>query len=81
VLRSLFSDLLPDVVLGRTSKARFNGAFWGRHTRDFAQRWSGGGVDTKLIDCEALRSVWLTEGSQPITAALIQQAWLSDHGR
>jgi asparagine synthase (glutamine-hydrolysing) len=81
VLRSLFSDLLPDGVLSRTSKATFNGAFWGRHTRHFAERWSGGGVDAELVDAEALRAVWLSEKTQPITAALLQQAWLGDHDR
>jgi asparagine synthase (glutamine-hydrolysing) len=81
VLRSLVPDLLPDTVLSRTSKATFNGAFWGRHTRQFAKRWSGGGVDEKLVDPEVLRSVWISEENQPITAALLQQAWLSDHRR
>ena len=81
VLRSLFPDLLPDSVLGRTSKATFNAAFWGRHTRHFAEVWSGGGVDAELVDSEVLRSIWVSEKRQPITAALLQQAWLSDHRR
>jgi asparagine synthase (glutamine-hydrolysing) len=81
VLRSLFPDLLPDSVLGRTTKATFNAAFWGRHTRHFAEVWSGGGVDAELVDSEVLRSIWVSEKRQPITAALLQQAWLSDHRR
>jgi hypothetical protein len=81
VLRALFPDLLPDSVLGRTSKATFNAAFWGRHTRHFAEGWSGGGVDAELVDPDVLRSVWISEQRQPITAALLQQAWLSDHLR
>jgi asparagine synthase (glutamine-hydrolysing) len=81
VLRSLFPDLLPDSVLGRTTKATFNAAFWGRHTRAFAESWSGGGVDADLVDPEVLRGIWVSEERQPITAALLQQAWLSDHRR
>ena len=81
VLSSLFPDLLPDSVLGRSSKATFNGAFWGRHTRHFAERWSGDGLDANLVDSDVLRTLWSSEGSQPITAALLQQAWLNDYRR
>jgi asparagine synthetase B (glutamine-hydrolysing) len=35
-MRSLFSDLLPDDVLARPSKATFDGAFWNRHSQCLA---------------------------------------------
>src|SRR5204863_9042920 len=55
---SLFSDDLPGHVLTRTSKARFNGAFFGAYAREFIDSWDGTGIDTTLVDPEALRRQW-----------------------
>jgi asparagine synthetase B (glutamine-hydrolysing) len=80
VLRELASDLLPDVVLARLSKASFNNAYLGRYSVDFARRWSGHGLNDQLVDVARLRAEWL--GSKPSagTAALLQQAWLATEG-
>jgi hypothetical protein len=76
VLRSLVPDLLPDEVLARTTKATFNTAYMGRHTRAFAEAWTGDGVDHELVDADELRRAWLLERPMPPTAALLQAAWL-----
>lgn len=73
----LFGDLLPRPVLRRTSKATFGRAVFHRHARDFASRWDGRGVDTELVDVEALRDIWLSEHPDGGTMALMQQAWLA----
>jgi asparagine synthase (glutamine-hydrolysing) len=77
VLRALLADLLPDEVLTRTSKAFFTRCYMARHTREFAARWTGEGVDHELVDAEELRRVWLSETPSPPTAALLQTAWLA----
>ena len=71
-MRALFSDLLPDEVLARSSKGAFRAAFWNRHVRRFAEQWSpgdaggGGGFDPGYaagfaagVDAGVLRDVWL----------------------
>ena len=57
VLRALVPDLLPDAVFARTTKAAFNGAYMGPHTRAFAERWTGAGVDAELVDADELRRI------------------------
>jgi asparagine synthase (glutamine-hydrolysing) len=81
VLRALVPDLLPDAVLARTTKAEFGGAYMNRHTRDFAESWTGDGVDHELVDADELRRLWLTETRIAPTAALLQAAWLGAVGR
>lgn len=49
------------------------------HTRSFAQQWNGTGVDTDLVDAEALRDNWLSDAPHAPTMALLQQAWLATH--
>ena len=79
-LRALVSDLLPDDVLTRPTKATFNGAFWSVHARAFAQRWNGDGVDTSLVDADEVRRAWVAEQPPPNAFALVQQAWLATEG-
>ena len=76
-LRALASDLLPDAVLTRRSKAAFNAAFWSDHAQRFADQWTGEGVDTELVDVDKLRELWLSEGRKILSMALLQQAWLA----
>lgn len=78
-LRSLIPDLLPDAVLARTSKAVFTSTFNARHTRDFAESWSGEGLDDELVDADELRRIWLSGRGVALTAALLQTAWMADN--
>ena len=72
----LFADLLPREVLERATKAQFTHAVFTEHTRSFARRWDGTGVDTELVDPEVLRDNWLSESPHAPTMTLLQQAWL-----
>jgi asparagine synthetase B (glutamine-hydrolysing) len=76
-MRLFFGDLLPDGVLARTTKASFDEAFWNRHSRAFAASWQGQGVDTQVVDVEALRREWLSEAPNPRSYLLVQAAWLA----
>ncbi|HSB85444.1 MAG TPA: asparagine synthase C-terminal domain-containing protein [Ilumatobacteraceae bacterium] len=80
-LRVIASDLLPDEVLSRTSKATFTMCYMAEHTRQFAAQWSGHGLDPDLVDPEALRRNWLGERPAAPTAALLQAAWLASADR
>ncbi|MFL5910986.1 MAG: hypothetical protein ACJ768_10500 [Gaiellaceae bacterium] len=77
-MRALAGDLLPDHVLARRDKARFNQVFFGAHTRAFAERWSGEGVDPSLVDVDVLRRTWLGDEHDWRTALLMHAAWLHD---
>lgn len=76
-MRALFRDLLPPEVLARRTKALFANAVFTRHTREFARSWTGDGVDTGLVDPEALRANWLSETPHAPSMSLLQQAWLA----
>lgn len=80
VFRHLAADLLPDAVLARSTKARFNASRWGDRERDFAAAWDGAGMDPDLIDAEALRREWLSESPSPASTFLVHAAWLAAHG-
>ena len=77
-MRLLCGDLLPDAVLRRHSKASFNRQTFGPRTREFAERWSGRGVDESRVDVERLRAEWLTDRPDGRSLGLLQDAWLAD---
>ena len=76
-MRDVFGDLLPREVLERTTKASFTGAVFTERTRSFARDWTGRGVDTDLVDPEALRDNWLSPEPHAPSMTLLQQAWLA----
>lgn len=80
-MRALFGDLLPREVLERRTKALFANAVFTHHTREFARTWNGSGVDTDLVDPEALRDNWLSATPDAPSMTLLQQAWLARRGR
>lgn len=75
-MRALFAHLLPDDVFRRRSKATFNTALFTDRSRDFAGRWTGNGIDRRLVDAEGLRSTWRRSPPDGRTFALLQSAWL-----
>lgn len=79
-LRTLFADLLPDAILARTGKARFNAVVVASHSRDFVKRWNGEGVDPDLVDPEALVAEWRSPFPDARSLPLIQSAWLATQG-
>lgn len=76
-MRALFGDLLPREVLERRTKALFANAVFTHYTREFARTWDGTGVDTDLVDPDALRATWLSETPHAPSMSLLQQAWLA----
>lgn len=81
LMRTLFGDILPDAVLARTTKARFNAVRFGSVEREFARSWDGAGVDADLVDAEVLRSHWLSEMPFGVTGPLLHAAWLAGCSR
>ncbi len=68
---------IPAVVGGARPKARFGDVFFRGPTRDFVSQWDGTGVDPTLVDVDRLRALWSTWPIPPLTAGLVQQAFLS----
>lgn len=81
LMRTLFGDILPDAVLARTTKARFNAVRFGSIEREFARSWDGAGVDTELVDADVLRSHWLSDMPFGVTGPLLHAAWLAGESR
>ena len=77
-MRAVFGDVLPDAVLARRSKATFDEAFCSHHSRAFAARWTGSGVDRSLVDVERVAGVWNAVRPDPRSFSLMQAAWLAD---
>jgi asparagine synthase (glutamine-hydrolysing) len=79
-MRVVFAGVLPEAVLSRRTKATWSGAYWRRHTREFAQRWDSAGVDD-FVDPAALRSAWLGPEHDARAAMALQAAWLREQSR
>jgi Asparagine synthase len=71
-------DLLPLEVLERRTKAVFNGAYFTEAEREFARAWGGDGLDTNLVDPEALRAQWLKQVAPAPSFGLLQLAWTAE---
>ncbi|UFU02401.1 asparagine synthase C-terminal domain-containing protein [Ruania suaedae] len=80
LFRRLGSDLLPDEVLARRSKAAFNSSRWGERERAFAREFQPGGFDPDFVDEERLRAEWLSPRPHPASFFLAQMAWLHQAG-
>jgi asparagine synthase (glutamine-hydrolysing) len=71
----LFGDVLPTEVTHRTTKAIFSDAFFGPFSREFAQKWTGEGLDRSLVDPERLRDTWLSPDVDARAGSALQGAW------
>jgi asparagine synthase (glutamine-hydrolysing) len=80
-LKAIFGDLLPQDVYERRSKASFNRAFFGAHSRALADEWEPAEVDEELVDVDALRAVWQEQAPDGRTFTLLQSIWLGRHER
>lgn len=76
-MATVFEGLLPEAVLGRRGKARFNRAVFNRHSRQFVERFTGAGVPSDLVDEDALVAAWRAEEPSALTFALLQSCWLA----
>ena len=77
IMSMLARDLLPPEVLARESKATFTDALWTRTADEFARRWTGGGVDHRFVDGDALVRAWISEPRPVLATTLLQSAWLA----
>lgn len=80
-MRAVFGDLLPERLLARKSKATFDHAFFAGHSRVLAAGWTGGGVDSALVDLDRVAVVWNAGQPDPRSFALMQAAWLAQDRR
>lgn len=80
-MRMLFADILPDALLTRSTKARFNSVVFNEHSREFVETWTGGGIDPDLVDAERLSQAWDAPQVHAMTFALLQACWLSERAR
>jgi asparagine synthase (glutamine-hydrolysing) len=81
VMKNLFGDLLPDAVLTRRTKARFNRAVFSDHCRAFVAEWEGAGIDADLIDARELLATWKATEPHAMSFALLQECWLASQPR
>lgn len=81
VMRHLFSDVLPEALLSRTSKAHFTATRFGVPEIEFARSWSGAGIDPALVDPDQLRDHWLSGRPRGTSGLLLHAAWLADEER
>jgi hypothetical protein len=76
-MRMLVGDLLPEPVLSRSTKARFDDVFWTEHARALVADWDGEGVDPEIVDVDRLRAEWASETPEAHTFTLLQSVWLT----
>jgi asparagine synthase (glutamine-hydrolysing) len=79
-MEHLFGDVLPRELIHRQQKSRFNRAFMGRPTREFASGWDGSGVDSANVDATILRECWLSDEPPALSMTLLHVAWLASQG-
>jgi asparagine synthase (glutamine-hydrolysing) len=76
-MRVLFGDLLPRRSVERPTKASFTEVFYGPSCRAFADSWDGTGLDTALVDPDALRREWAKPRPDFRAMTPLQAAWLA----
>ena len=76
-MEMLFGDALPAAVIGRVSKATFDGAFFNVHSRRLVETWQGEGADATYVDVDFLRDHWAGPEPDARSFLLLQSAWLA----
>jgi asparagine synthetase B (glutamine-hydrolysing) len=76
-MRMLVGDLLPEPVLSRSTKARFDDVFWTEHARALVTDWDGEGIDEEIVDIDRLRAEWTSPRPEAHTFTLLQSVWLT----
>src|SRR5712691_2298787 len=82
-MRWLFSDLLPDEISARSTKAGFRDVFWNRHSAAFVEDWNGEGADSTLVKVDVLSALWRSPEARNHfrSCTQLQAAWLARHAR
>jgi hypothetical protein len=73
----MFSDLVPEAILTRISKARCNRVVVNDRGRSHVEGWREG-VDGDLVDAAALKRVWDPPEPHCLNLALLQACWLAN---
>lgn len=73
----LVGDVLPEALLSRSTKARFDQVFWTDHARSLVADWQGEGVDEEIVDVDRLRAEWSSPRPEAHTFTLLQSVWLT----
>ena len=79
LMSAVFSEVLPPDVCARPDKARFDEVYWTHHARELVASWDGGGVDSGLVDADALRAELHEPLPDPRSWLLAQSIWLSQN--
>ena len=80
-LLHLAGHLLPPELLRRSDGVNSRQAYFGDASRAFAERWTGHGLDTDLVDVDVLRTMW-SAGSFPWPSTMLfQLAFAHDQAR
>lgn len=74
-MRRYFAELLPDPVLARSTKAVFDGPFWGAATAGFVAEWDGQGLDPALVDRHRFLAACRPDAPMPVAMAIQAAAW------
>lgn len=77
---TLFPGLLPPELVAREDKANFDQPTTTAYTSEFLAGWSGGGLDTDLVDPDAIRAEWASLPVHVGTLLTLQKVWLADQG-
>ena len=79
--RRYFGSLLPDAVLGRTTKVVLTTALWGPRTRQIMRGWDGRDwTAQEWLDADGLRGEWAKDFPDFRTAILLhslRSSWMS----
>jgi hypothetical protein len=75
----LFSEVLPERLRARSTKAAFATVFWNRHSDAFAEEWEGEGADPELVRIDVLEALWRSPAALEHfrSATQLQAAWLA----
>jgi hypothetical protein len=76
-MRQIFTDVLPDQICARGSKARFDQVFWTARTRAYVDSWDGSGAPDRWVNPTALAEHWRGEAPLANSYVLLQATWLS----
>ena len=76
ILADIADGSFPESATAARRKAYFIEVFLRGPTREFARSWDGEGLDTALVDRDALRQVWSQWPIPAYSAALVQYLWL-----
>lgn len=80
IMRRLFSDVLPDATVRRSTKAHFDEVFWNRETRDYAERAGRSLPFADVVDERRIVEEWRSPIPHFMSAPLLQATWLHHHG-